>query len=107
MVLVSNINYVNTLVICLSFRMCLILQKCHSSSLSFFNIKPESQEGGQHGTTAFLTSVVNLCKRSGNDWYRVYLIRKICSQHGVEFVLKLLKNDQMRWLFPEEALQKV
>ncbi|GLD49345.1 E3 ubiquitin-protein ligase rnf213-alpha-like protein, partial [Lates japonicus] len=66
----------------------------------------ESQEGGQSGTVAFLTSVVNLCRRSGNDWYRVYLIRKICSQHGVEFVLKLLKVDDMRWLFPEEALQK-
>ncbi|XP_061567178.1 E3 ubiquitin-protein ligase rnf213-alpha [Cololabis saira] len=63
-----------------------------------------SQEG-QTGTRAFLETVVNLCRRSGNDWYRVYLIRKICSQHGVEFVLKLLKQDQMRWLFPEELVQ--
>uniref|UniRef100_A0A8C4HAD0 RING-type E3 ubiquitin transferase n=1 Tax=Dicentrarchus labrax TaxID=13489 RepID=A0A8C4HAD0_DICLA len=60
----------------------------------------------QSGTTAFLSSVVNLCRRSGNNWYRVYLIRKICSQHGVEFVLKLLKVDEMRWLFPEEVLKK-
>ncbi|XP_069558951.1 E3 ubiquitin-protein ligase rnf213-alpha [Brachyistius frenatus] len=66
----------------------------------------DSQEGGQSGTAAFHTSVVNLCKRSGNDWYRVYLIRKICSQHGVEFVLKLLRVDQMSWLFPDEVLQK-
>ncbi|XP_060883381.1 E3 ubiquitin-protein ligase rnf213-alpha isoform X2 [Labrus mixtus] len=67
---------------------------------------PEAQEGGQSGTTAFLTSVVNLCRRSGNSWYCVYLIRKICSQHGVEFVLKLLKVDEMRWIFPEEVLEK-
>ncbi|XP_029944705.1 E3 ubiquitin-protein ligase rnf213-alpha-like isoform X2 [Salarias fasciatus] len=60
----------------------------------------------ESGTTAFMTSVVNLCRRSGNDWYRVYLIRKICSQHGVEFVLKLLKAEEMRWLCPEEILQK-
>ncbi|TNN72678.1 E3 ubiquitin-protein ligase rnf213-alpha [Liparis tanakae] len=66
----------------------------------------EFHETGPCGTTAFLTSVENLCRRSGNDWYRVYLIRKICSQHGVEFVLKLLKVDEMRWLFPEEVLQK-
>ncbi|XP_062264891.1 E3 ubiquitin-protein ligase rnf213-alpha [Platichthys flesus] len=66
----------------------------------------ESQNGDQSGTTAFLTSVMDLCQRSRNDWYRVYLIRKICSQHGVEFVLKLLKKDQQHWLFPEEALQK-
>ncbi|KAM6966144.1 LOW QUALITY PROTEIN: E3 ubiquitin-protein ligase rnf213-alpha-like [Tautogolabrus adspersus] len=67
---------------------------------------PEAQEGCQSGTTAFLTSVVNLCRRSGNSWYCVYLIRKICSQHGVEFVLKLLKVDEMRWLFPDEVLEK-
>ena len=72
-----------------------------------FNLIPETQDGGQSGTTAFLTSVVNLCTRSRNDWYRVYLIRKICSRLGVEFVLKLLKMDEMRWLFPEEVLQKV
>ncbi|XP_054463285.1 E3 ubiquitin-protein ligase rnf213-alpha [Anoplopoma fimbria] len=66
----------------------------------------ESQETGQSGNTDFLTSAVSLCRRSGNDWYRVYLIRKICSQHGVEFVLKLLKVDEMRWLFPEEVLLK-
>ncbi|XP_042247797.1 E3 ubiquitin-protein ligase rnf213-alpha [Thunnus maccoyii] len=66
----------------------------------------ETQDGGQSETTAFLTSVINLCRRSGNNWYRVYLIRKICSQHGVEFVLKLLKMDKMHWLFPEEVLQK-
>jgi len=72
-----------------------------------FSITAEFHETGPSGTTAFLTSVENLCRRSGNDWYRVYLIRKICSQHGVEFVLKLLKVDEMRWLFPEEVLQKV
>ncbi|XP_037333444.2 E3 ubiquitin-protein ligase rnf213-alpha isoform X2 [Pungitius pungitius] len=66
----------------------------------------ESQETDQSGAAAFLTSAINLCRRSGNDWYRVYLIRKICSQHGVEFVLKLLKVAEMHWLFPEEVLQK-
>ncbi|XP_010769191.1 E3 ubiquitin-protein ligase rnf213-alpha [Notothenia coriiceps] len=66
----------------------------------------EAKDNGQSGTEAFLASVVTLCRRSGNDWYRVYLIRKICSQHGVEFVLKQLKVDDMRWLFPVEVLQK-
>ncbi|XP_035510465.1 E3 ubiquitin-protein ligase rnf213-alpha [Morone saxatilis] len=66
----------------------------------------EAHKSDQSGTTAFLSSVVNLCRHSGNNWYRVYLIRKICSQHGVEFVLKLLKVEEMCWLFPEEVLQK-
>ncbi|XP_028266969.1 E3 ubiquitin-protein ligase rnf213-alpha-like isoform X1 [Parambassis ranga] len=64
------------------------------------------QELVPSGTPAFLTSVVNLCRKSGNDWYRVYLIRKICRQHGLEFVMELLKVDQMCWLFPEEVLQQ-
>ncbi|XP_045076975.1 E3 ubiquitin-protein ligase rnf213-alpha-like isoform X2 [Coregonus clupeaformis] len=64
-----------------------------------------SQEESPNGVAAFLTSVVDLCIRSGNDWYRVYLIRKICSQCGVEFVQKLLKVADVRWLFPAEVLQ--
>lgn len=73
---------------------------------SFLNV-PESQTVGQNEATAFLDHVVNLCRHSKNDWYRVYLIRKICSQHGVEYVQKLLKEDTVRWLFPEELLLKV
>lgn len=72
----------------------------------FLNIS-EAQKRGDGGITAFLTNVMNLCRHSGNDWYRVYLIRKICSQHGVEFVLKLLKVDAVHWLFPEEVPRKV
>ncbi|XP_063327964.1 E3 ubiquitin-protein ligase rnf213-alpha [Pelmatolapia mariae] len=67
---------------------------------------PGSREVGQNGSTAFLTSVMDLCRRSRNDWYRVYLIRKMCSQFGVEFVKKLLKSDQMSWIFPKEVQQK-
>ncbi|XP_066499023.1 E3 ubiquitin-protein ligase rnf213-alpha [Hoplias malabaricus] len=57
------------------------------------------------GVSAFLKSVMDLCQKSGNDWYRVYLIRKICSLNGVEYVQKLLQEDQLRWLFPQEVLQ--
>nr|XP_023992641.1 E3 ubiquitin-protein ligase rnf213-alpha-like [Salvelinus alpinus] len=54
----------------------------------------------------FLTRVGELCQRSGNDWYRVYLIRKICNQHGVEYVQHFLTVADMQWLFPHEVLQK-
>uniref|UniRef100_A0A3P8VZZ7 RING-type E3 ubiquitin transferase n=1 Tax=Cynoglossus semilaevis TaxID=244447 RepID=A0A3P8VZZ7_CYNSE len=66
----------------------------------------DSRKGEQSVTTAFMTSVVNLCRQSENDWYRVYLIRKISSQYGVEFALKLLRDKEMSWLFPKEALLK-
>ncbi|XP_073713018.1 E3 ubiquitin-protein ligase rnf213-alpha-like [Misgurnus anguillicaudatus] len=57
------------------------------------------------GNTAFINSVVDLCCRSGNDWFRVYLIRKICSLYGVEFAQKLLQLERFSWLFPQEILQ--
>ncbi|KAL2100664.1 hypothetical protein ACEWY4_002425 [Coilia grayii] len=66
--------------------------------------------GGQEpllaGTDSFLAAVRNLCVLSKNDWYRVYLIRKIRSQHGAEFVQMLLGDPQLQWMFPEEVLQQ-
>ncbi|XP_053706651.1 E3 ubiquitin-protein ligase rnf213-alpha isoform X2 [Synchiropus splendidus] len=53
---------------------------------------------------AFLVSVENMCTQNGNSWYSIYLIRKICSQHGMECVRKLVNAENMRWLFPEKAL---
>ncbi|KAF4115423.1 E3 ubiquitin-protein ligase rnf213-alpha isoform X2 [Onychostoma macrolepis] len=53
----------------------------------------------------FLDSVVSLCCQIRNDWYRVYLIRKICSLHGVEYVQKLLTQEGFKWLFPQEILE--
>ncbi|XP_030645560.1 E3 ubiquitin-protein ligase rnf213-alpha-like [Chanos chanos] len=64
-----------------------------------------TQEQTMPAVPEFLNSVVYLCQRSGNDWYRVYLIRKICSTLGIEFVQKLLDKADFRWMFPEEILQ--
>ncbi|XP_055725706.1 E3 ubiquitin-protein ligase rnf213-alpha-like [Salvelinus fontinalis] len=54
----------------------------------------------------FLRAVMNLCERSVNDWYRVYLIRNISRQQGVECVQRMLKEAKYRWLFPEEIHQQ-
>ncbi|RVE69570.1 hypothetical protein OJAV_G00079000 [Oryzias javanicus] len=78
-----------------------------AASLIIENLRNKGFQGQtQRATEAYLDSMMRLCIRSGNDWYRVYLIRKISSQRGVEFVQKILKEDQMRWLFPEEVLLK-
>ncbi|XP_061741549.1 E3 ubiquitin-protein ligase rnf213-alpha-like isoform X1 [Nerophis ophidion] len=69
-------------------------------------IDTQFQGMGQFKNDDFLEAVIKLCTCSGNNWYRVYLIRKICCQQGVEFVLKLLNIENMHWLFPEEVLQK-
>ncbi|MGH0119424.1 UNVERIFIED_CONTAM: hypothetical protein FKN15_024167 [Acipenser sinensis] len=61
--------------------------------------------GGQH-MSEFLKSVKQLCEGSGNDWYRIYLARKICRQQGMEFVQQLLNNMHYRWIFPVEIVQQ-
>ncbi|CAL8303834.1 unnamed protein product [Merluccius merluccius] len=66
----------------------------------------DGQREGQGVVTAFLATVVELCSQSNNDWFRVYLIRKICNQHGVEFVQRLLKVEDVQWVFPIEVLQQ-
>ncbi|XP_076122057.1 E3 ubiquitin-protein ligase rnf213-alpha-like isoform X3 [Alosa pseudoharengus] len=57
-------------------------------------------------TGPFLAAVRGVCVRSKNDWYRVYLIRKIRSRHGAEFVQTLLNANELHWMFPEEVLQQ-
>ncbi|KAJ8245187.1 hypothetical protein GJAV_G00274190 [Gymnothorax javanicus] len=65
----------------------------------------ESFDRARNGVLAFLEKVAELCVRSRNDWYRVYLIRKICSQQGIEFLQGLLTVAEVKWLFPFEVLQ--
>ncbi|XP_043986389.1 E3 ubiquitin-protein ligase rnf213-alpha-like [Gambusia affinis] len=50
----------------------------------------------------FQNMVIRLCEESGNDWYRVYLIRKISELQGVEQVRSLAKQTEFSWLFPKE-----
>ncbi|XP_041751484.2 E3 ubiquitin-protein ligase rnf213-alpha-like [Coregonus clupeaformis] len=64
-------------------------------------------ENPQDVVKEFLWAVMILCEESKNDWYRVYLIRNISSQQGVECVQRMLKDtEKYRWLFPEEIQQQ-
>ncbi|XP_046722736.1 E3 ubiquitin-protein ligase rnf213-alpha isoform X2 [Silurus meridionalis] len=65
----------------------------------------DAQKENLPGEETFLNAVQDLCKHSRNDWYRVYLIRKICSLCGVEYIQKLLQEDQLRWMFPQEVIE--
>ncbi|KAM4629855.1 E3 ubiquitin-protein ligase rnf213-alpha-like [Polymixia lowei] len=63
-------------------------------------------ESVPEGTEAFLNAVANLCEHSRNDWYRIYLIRKLSSQRGVELVQRMVKEETFRWLFPAEIYEQ-
>ncbi|KAM4663579.1 E3 ubiquitin-protein ligase RNF213-like [Discoglossus pictus] len=54
----------------------------------------------------YLQYVKDFCSRSGNDWYRVYLIRKLANQSGIETVQKMFKDEEFKWLFPPRVIQK-
>ncbi|XP_025032245.1 E3 ubiquitin-protein ligase RNF213-like, partial [Python bivittatus] len=41
-----------------------------------------------------------------NDWYRIYLVRKLTNQFGLEFTQKLLNNHRYHWVFPPEIIEE-
>ncbi|XP_063784592.1 E3 ubiquitin-protein ligase RNF213 isoform X2 [Pseudophryne corroboree] len=54
----------------------------------------------------YLQYVKDLCSQSGNDWYRVYLIRKLANLDGIDTVQRHFKDPQLGWMFPKNMLQK-
>ncbi|XP_068269102.1 E3 ubiquitin-protein ligase RNF213 [Nyctibius grandis] len=54
----------------------------------------------------YLANVRVFCSLAKNDWHRVYLIRKIASQYGMEFAQKLVTETRFNWVFPVEILQQ-
>lgn len=53
----------------------------------------------------YLQQVERFCRQAKNDWYRVYLVRKLSSQRGIEYVQQFCaQGHPARWIFPEEAL---
>ncbi|XP_039551987.1 E3 ubiquitin-protein ligase RNF213-like, partial [Passer montanus] len=55
----------------------------------------------------YLKNVEKFCSLARNDWHCVYLVRRIASQHGMEFAQKLVTEPQFSWVFPAEILQQV
>ncbi|CAJ1060881.1 E3 ubiquitin-protein ligase rnf213-alpha-like isoform X2 [Xyrichtys novacula] len=90
---VQHLQYIARLRLCLTFAASLIGD--HLSE----NDVPD-------GADDFLDMVVKLCENSGNDWYRVYLIRKLSERQGVEVVQTLVKQQKFSWLFPAEIHQQ-
>ncbi|XP_048674799.2 E3 ubiquitin-protein ligase RNF213 isoform X3 [Caretta caretta] len=54
----------------------------------------------------YLQKVTRFCRLAGNDWYRVYLVRKLTNQYGMEFAQKLSDESQFHWVFPVEIIQQ-
>ncbi|KAM9596356.1 E3 ubiquitin-protein ligase RNF213-like isoform 2-T2 [Trichechus inunguis] len=53
----------------------------------------------------YLQQVEHFCTQTKNDWFRVYLVRKLTSQHTMEFVQSLAKQGHpAQWVFPTEVI---
>ncbi|KAI4533817.1 hypothetical protein MG293_016836 [Ovis ammon polii] len=70
-------------------------------------ILAELQDGSEmvEEKRRYLKQVERFCARVQNDWYRVYLVRKLTSQQGMEFVQSLSKEGHpAHWVFPKEVI---
>ncbi|XP_075418440.1 E3 ubiquitin-protein ligase RNF213-like [Tenrec ecaudatus] len=61
----------------------------------------EIAEEKQH----YLQHVEHFCSQAKNDWFRVYLVRRLTSQHTMEFVQNLAQRGHpAQWVFPKEVI---
>ncbi|KAL7869589.1 hypothetical protein AOLI_G00135770 [Acnodon oligacanthus] len=52
-----------------------------------------------------LEQVKAVCEYGGNDWYRVYLLRALNRQAGIDCVQTLMNSAPYEWVFPAELLR--
>ncbi|XP_067403324.1 E3 ubiquitin-protein ligase RNF213 isoform X3 [Emydura macquarii macquarii] len=71
-----------------------------------FETQRPTEQGKAADKQQYLQKVMRFCKLAGNDWYRVYLVRKLTNQYGMEFAQKLSNERQFQWVFPAEIIQQ-
>ncbi|XP_072098497.1 E3 ubiquitin-protein ligase rnf213-alpha-like [Mobula birostris] len=54
----------------------------------------------------FLERIKCMILNGGNDWFKIYLVRKLFCLNGIDFVQELLKDDQFSWIFPKKIIQE-
>uniref|UniRef100_A0A8C0I728 E3 ubiquitin-protein ligase RNF213 n=1 Tax=Balaenoptera musculus TaxID=9771 RepID=A0A8C0I728_BALMU len=70
-------------------------------------ILSELQDGSEMAEEKrrYLRQVEHFCARVQNDWYQVYLVRKLTSQQGMEFVQSLSRQGHpAHWVFPRGVI---
>ncbi|KAM6403591.1 E3 ubiquitin-protein ligase RNF213-like [Rhynochetos jubatus] len=72
-----------------------------------FDLHERTEQDQVEEKQRYLSNVRVFCSLAKNDWHRVYLVRKIASQYGMEFAQKLVTEAPFNWVFPVEILQQV
>uniref|UniRef100_A0A3Q1AXV9 RING-type E3 ubiquitin transferase n=1 Tax=Amphiprion ocellaris TaxID=80972 RepID=A0A3Q1AXV9_AMPOC len=63
----------------------------------------EAAEGGIQSKCLFQVKAV--CEYSGNDWFRVYLLRALHRRSGIDCILSMMNRPACWWIFPPELLR--
>ncbi|XP_061866845.1 E3 ubiquitin-protein ligase RNF213 isoform X2 [Colius striatus] len=95
----SSVEYLQAVA---KVRLCL----SKAAELLFDLHQPREQEQAEE-KQHYLANVRDFCSLSKNDWHRVYLVRRVASQHGMEFAQKLVAEADFNWVFPVEILQQL
>ncbi|XP_026908049.2 E3 ubiquitin-protein ligase RNF213 isoform X1 [Acinonyx jubatus] len=80
------------------------IRLCLNRASDFLSGLQEGSEAAED-KQRYLQQVERFCRQVKNDWYRVYLVRKLASERGIEFVQRLSRpGHPARWVFPQAVL---
>ncbi|KAM6951514.1 E3 ubiquitin-protein ligase rnf213-beta [Aplochiton taeniatus] len=83
-------------------------RECHGTNTAFgVGDGPRAADTGGCGVVeaGYLEQVKAVFEYCGNDWYRVYCLRALQRQAGIDCVLTLMKRPDWKWVFPPEVLR--
>lgn len=69
------------------------------------SVFPSVDSGWSGEVVEYLGQVEAVCDYCGNDWYRVYLLRALNKQAGLDCVLGVMNTPRWAWVFPPEVLR--
>ncbi|XP_032991850.1 E3 ubiquitin-protein ligase RNF213-like [Lacerta agilis] len=72
-----------------------------------FELHETSASSQETEEQRYLKKVEQFCSQIQNDWYRVYLIRTLTKQHGMQFTQRLSNESKFNWIFPAEIIRQV
>uniref|UniRef100_A0A4W3JT85 RING-type E3 ubiquitin transferase n=1 Tax=Callorhinchus milii TaxID=7868 RepID=A0A4W3JT85_CALMI len=71
------------------------LRFCFSLAAQLMGVKYEKEKRD------LLEHIRMICLHCDNDWYRVYLVRTLYDQYGMDFIQSLLQREDWSWVFPD------
>ncbi|XP_008588585.1 PREDICTED: E3 ubiquitin-protein ligase RNF213, partial [Galeopterus variegatus] len=80
------------------------IRLCLNKASDFLSELPQGS-GMAEEKRRYLQQVKHFCAQAKNGWYQVYLVRKLASQRGMEFVQSLSQpGHPSQWVFPEAVV---